>query len=281
MRQGKNTIGLLVSILFLSAGIVYAGHIYAGYRKGQQEYRSIEEEYTVKESATSSTFSEEKKPAQSIKTEEEMAEKEVWRPLVAKLPEDAPDKISVDWEGLQNRNEDIVAWILVPAVEISYPVMQAEDNEYYLHRDIDRNYLFAGSVFMDAFNSPSLFNYNTIIYGHNMRDGSMFARLKEFQQKETLDKCRYFWLLTPKADLLYEICSIHQAQTGSDTFTVRFENFISYQTWQEKMMQMSSPSTGASLDTQDRIVTLSTCTESSAVRMTVQGKLVWKSVNEL
>lgn len=281
MRQGKNAIGLLVSILFLSVGIVYAGHIYDGYRKGKQEYRAIEEEYTLKETAPSSTVTEEEKPAHPRKKEEEMAEKEVWRPLVAKLPADAPDKISVDWEGLQSRNEDIVAWILVPAVEISYPVMQADDNEYYLHRDIDRNYLFAGSVFMDAFNSPSLFNYNTIIYGHNMRDGSMFARLKEFQQKETLDKCRYFWLLTPKADLLYEICSIHNAQTGSDTFTVRFEDFISYQTWQEKMLQMSSPSTGASLDTQDRIVTLSTCTESSAIRMTVQGKLVWKSENNI
>ena len=87
-------------------------------------------------------------------------------------------------------------------------------------------YLFAGSIFMDAYNNASFYNYNTIIYGHNMRDGSMFARLKEFSNEATLRQCPYFWILTPDADYLYKICSIHQASSGSDTFTVRFADYL-------------------------------------------------------
>ena len=87
-------------------------------------------------------------------------------------------------------------------------------------------YLFAGSIFMDAYNNASFYNYNTIIYGHNMRDGSMFARLKELSNEATLRQCPYFWILTPDADYLYKICSIHQASSGSDTFTVRFADYL-------------------------------------------------------
>ena len=79
---------------------------------------------------------------------------------------------------------------------------------------------------MDAYNNASFYNYNTIIYGHNMRDGSMFARLKEFSNEATLRQCPYFWILTPDADYLYKICSIHQASSGSDTFTVRFADYL-------------------------------------------------------
>ena len=79
---------------------------------------------------------------------------------------------------------------------------------------------------MDAYNNASFYNYNTIIYGHNMRDGSMFARLKELSNEATLRQCPYFWILTPDADYLYKICSIHQASSGSDTFTVRFADYL-------------------------------------------------------
>ena len=148
-----------------------------------------------------------------------------WKPLIAPIPEDAPEKISVRWNELQQKNEDIVAWIYIPALDISYPVLQADDNEYYLHRDVNREYLYAGSIFMDAWNNPFFYNYNTIIYGHNMRDGSMFARLKDLSDPDTIKGCRYFWIFTPEADLLYEICSIHGAVAGSETFTLRFEDY--------------------------------------------------------
>ena len=87
--------------------------------------------------------------------EETMADKTVWKPLSTPLPDDAPTRIRVDWQELSEKNDDLAAWILIPAVDISYPVLQGEDNEYYLHRDINQEYLFAGSIFMDAYNNAS------------------------------------------------------------------------------------------------------------------------------
>ena len=304
-RKKEGTVFRVVSMAvpaaLITAGVMYAACIYMGYAKGRHEYRNIEDQYTTGlpghgnvlddtgsdmpdiHTADQGDGSEERDgySEDTTKTQQEgngleMGYKHFWGPLIAKLPPDAPERKQIDWTSLLERNQDVIGWISIPAVGISYPVMQAEDNDYYLHRDIDRNYLFAGSVFMDADSSPSLLRYNTIIYGHNMRDGSMFAGLKGFQDKETWNTCRYFWIQTQEADCLYEIFSIHTAAAGSDTFTIQFADYEAFELWRNRMISMSDPATGIGLKDDDRIVTLSTCTESSQVRMTVQGKLIWK-----
>ena len=205
MRKLLKIARIVASAALLLSGLGYAGYIHYGYKKGQSEYTKLMEVYTRpgKEEKQRS-----KDPYGSIseeKTRENaMPGKTIWRPLINQLPKDAPDRIEVDWEALQKKNEDLIAWILIPSVEISYPVLQGDDNEYYLHRDFNREYLYAGSIFMDKDNSPSFINYNTILYGHNMRDGSMFAGLKDFLDVGAYQLCRYFWVLTPEADLLYE-----------------------------------------------------------------------------
>lgn len=164
-----------------------------------------------------------------------------------------------------------MAWLYLPAVDLSYPVVQADDNEYYLHRSVRKEELFAGSVFMDYYNSPDLKNYNTILYGHNMRDGSMFAKLKEYKKTEMLAGCPYFWISTPAEDYLYRIFSVHAAGTQSSTYTVRFPDATSYRKWLEKMSAASEVETGAELNESETVVTLSTCTGDSAIRQVVQG----------
>ena len=305
-RKKAGTVFRIVSMAIpaamITAGVLYASYIYVGYSKGRQGYRNIEDQYTtalprhenVPDAAGSDTpdiftadqedgskendgFSED---VQQEGNGLEMGNKHFWGPLIAKLPPDAPERKQVDWASLLERSQDVIGWITIPAVGISYPVMQAEDNDYYLHRDFDRNYLFAGSIFMDADCSASMLRYNTIIYGHNMRDGSMFAKLRDFQDKETWNTCRYFWIQTPEADFLYEIFSIHTATAGSDTFTIQFADYEVLELWRNRMISMSDPATGIGLKDDDRIVTHSTCTESSQVRMTVQGKLICKRNND-
>ena len=83
----------------------------------------------------------------AIKKEEDTEPQECW-------PEDAPKQIAVDWEGLKNENDDIVAWLYLPAVDLSYPVVQADDNEYYLHRSVRKEELFAGSDFYGLLQFP-------------------------------------------------------------------------------------------------------------------------------
>ena len=299
--QGRLTgLAALAAGLCLAGGLSYAAYVYTGYAKGRTGYGRLEAEYTADEPVNKSPpllptgegaidGSGENtgngngdanegtgEDGPDKKAGGDMRGKHIWEPLVAELPADAPSKKRIDWDALLEKSGDVVGWITIPAVEISYPVMQAEDNAYYLHRDIDGEYLFAGSVFMDALNDSGLYNYNTIIYGHNMRDGSMFARLKEFQNRETLERGRYFWIQTPGADCLYRIFSVHYADAVSATFTLRFADLEEYELWQNTMLGLSAVPSDEKLSMDDRIVTLSTCTESSAVRMTVQGKLVWR-----
>ena len=281
MRKLPGVIKVLIPIFLLLSGLGYGGYVYYGYAKGRVEYAALLDDYTRPYGENKEAVPAAVLPKEDVRDETEdepMTETTIWKPLAASLPEDAPERLLVDFEELKQKNGDVKAWIHVPSVSISYPVLQSDDNDYYLHRDINRDYLYAGSVFMDADNNPAFYNYNTIIYGHNMRDGSMFAKLKDFGSKEVYDTCPYFWIFTPDADYLYEICSVHLASPGSSTFTLRFSDYEEYRHWLEEMLGKSVIQTGIKLESQDRIVTLSTCTESSSVRMTVQGKLIWKEV---
>lgn len=241
---------------FLGAGIMFYGiantaKIHSGYQKGRSEYQKAQEYYLMPVS-------------------EEENKNGMERIDAAALPADAPETSKVDWDELMKVNEDIIAWIQIPALELSYPILQGEDNDYYLHHDMHKEELFAGSIFLDAENDPDFLNYNSIIYGHNMRDGSMFAKLKDLQNKEVLKSCPYFWILTPKRNMLYQIFSVHTAVTGSETYTIQFGSAEKYAKWVENMTAQSVYSLKKYRQT-GKIVTLSTCAGNHSMRQIVQG----------
>ena len=272
-----------IPFLFLVCGIGYAIYVFKGYERGKKEYEALQKDF-LKPAAERQTEGRTGDPTEkegifpSYKEVSPGDSHPVLEDPISEMnpPADEPQRAVVDWPGLREINPDVVGWISIPAVGISYPVVQAEDNEYYLHRDFNGDYLYAGSIFMDAFCDAGFANYNTIIYGHNMRDGSMFARLKDFSDPQAIQKCRYFWVQTPDADLLYEICSVHSAVEGSETFRLLFSTYEEYTHWLMKMSNLSDPVVENPLFPGDKIVTLSTCTQSGKERMTVQGKLAWK-----
>ena len=104
-----------------------------------------------------------------------------------------------------------MGWIYVEAVpDINYPIVHGKDNETYLHRTYEKNYNFAGTIFVDYENKGDFSDCNTIVYGHNMKNGSMFAQLKKFtQDEETYKKSKYFWIFTPEKNYRYEIISAY------------------------------------------------------------------------
>ena len=273
MRNLSGFMKLLIPAVFILSGLLYALYIFWGYERGERSYEDLEDAYiSVYESEDVSSLGKKR----GLETKQQNGPMPLALPPAPPL--DAPKRKTIDWDGLKNRNEDIIGWIDIPAVEISYPLVQGDDNEFYLHRGIDKEYLFAGCLFLDSACDRELQNYNSIIYGHNMRNGSMFARLKEFLSAETVQKCPYFWIYTPGGDFLFRVVSAHTAAPGSDTFTVRFKDYKSYAAWIEKMVALSAPSCGAVAVPGDRLVTLSTCTNDSSARMVVQGKRVWAGV---
>ncbi len=248
-----------MAILCICLGIVNAAQVYYGYKKGQDEYMDLKELCIIQPKEESEL------PALN---EQEPVEEKLF------LPEDAPAWNHIDFEKLHEISGNVVAWIELPGIDASYPVMQAEDNEYYLHRDINGDYLFAGSIFMDRYNDPKLRNMNTIIYGHNMNDRSMFGKLREYRNKEFYDGCPYFWIYTDEFSYLYQIFSVHPASDGSSTFTVKFIDADSFDSWLNKMKNSSEVSNDITPNITDQIVTLSTCTGINSEKQVVQGILI-------
>lgn len=174
-------------------------------------------------------------------------------------------------------NPDIYGWINIDACDISYPIVQGRDNSYYLRRDFYKNSLNAGCIFVDYRNSKNLGeNYNTVIYGHNMNDGSMFAGIHQFESKSVFDNAKIV-ITTLDGVFTYEVFSVHVPHERSDYFNTNFASDEDFYEWVGRMRAESTYYKDISLTPQDKVLTLSTCvntTTLSAYRFAVHAKLV-------
>ena len=156
--------------------------------------------------------------------------------------------------------------------DISYPIVQGTDNDYYLHHTYKKEEVFAGSIFMDCKNSKDFSDQNTIVYGHNMKNGSMFGTLKQYKLQETIDKSPYFWIITPDEAYKYKIFAVYTANVDGDTYTLIKGPGTETIEYGESMQEKSDIDMGEHEFKQtDKMVTLSTCTGDSATRFVVQG----------
>ena len=119
------------------------------------------------------------------------------KPNVKKTKEKNP----IDFKALNKINKDIVGWIKISDTNIDYPILRAPESEqsFYLHRDYYKNYLYAGSIYMESYNQPDFSDRNTILYGHNMANGTMFADLHKFEDSDFFSKHKTFKVYTPKS----------------------------------------------------------------------------------
>mgnify|MGYP005945403765 CR=1 FL=1 len=175
----------LWTLVFLAALAVFcfSGYkligIYLDYKTGTDEYRDLQQ-YTTEITKTPET------PAPK-KTEEPQAESE---PAEPSEPEPEPlsyptePPLAVDFESLKAINLDVKGWLYIEALDISYPVVQGPDNDAYLHTTYEGTSNFAGSIFLDYQNQDDFSDGNTIVYGHNMKNLSMFGKLKQMKEQE-------------------------------------------------------------------------------------------------
>lgn len=184
-------------------------------------------------------------------------------------------------------NSDTKAFIEIPGV-LEYPVTYYSDNEYYLHRGLDKKYKYSGTLFINSDNSSDFKDDNTIIYGHNMTSGSMFGKLKKYKSKSFYKEHKYFYVYTRKTGtdpdtlkavdevLKYEIKNISVVNPDSKIYTIMFADSDSKKSYLESFHGLY----GNKLDLDKSICTLSTCTNYSRQRLCVQGSLIErKNVN--
>lgn len=183
--------------------------------------------------------------------------------------------IIVDFDALKEVNPDVFAWIYCEGTVINYPVVHGRDNQYYLHRSFDGTYRFAGTIFSDASNTPGIVDSNIILYGHHMKDGTMFADLKYWLDPDFFREHPCMWLMTPDGDYLIELFSAYTTQATSETYTIFLGPSAQFDAYLAKVARRSPVAMDATLDSDAHYVVLSTCTEATGLTRTVlHGKLV-------
>ena len=165
----------------------------------------------------------------------------------------------VAFEALKKINDEIVGWIYCPGTPINYPLLKANDNDYYLHRSYDRSYLFNGSIFVEAKNQPLFLDSNTIIYGHNMRDGSMFEALENWQDPSFYETHPYILIFTPDQDYVVMLFSGYTTSATSDSYQIFSGPGEELDAYLQSAVSQSDFSTSVELDPNAKYVMLSTC----------------------
>ena len=185
----------------------------------------------------------------------------------------------IDFATLTNQNDEIYSWIYIPNTKVNYPVCQSKTSDnFYLDHDIYKNYSFPGAIYSQSCNQTNYLDRVTLLYGHNMLDGSMFADLHKFSDANFFDKNRYFYVYTPDRKLTYEIASVF---IYDDRHIMNSFNFNEDSQFREYLDTISNPRSvtknvkeGLKLSLEDKILTLSTCLNSGQGRYLLQGVLV-------
>ena len=247
-KNRGSLIVLLLLVIILCTAVQLFGE-FQNYSNSEQNYDEVKEQAVAQRKEDESKKDEEKEKNTSFMyKDKEEQQKQV--------------PIAVDFGTVKNRKEGehVIGWLYVEAVGISYPILQGSSNQQYLRKNLDGEYDICGSVFMDAENSSDFTDPNTIIFGHNMADGSMFGRLKEFSLDNALQTSPYVWVITEQQEYCYRIFSVQVAEVTDECYTLFSGRGDKFADFLRRMRQNSMEDTGEFVfsDT-DSILTLSTC----------------------
>ena len=235
----------LVLLLMLTAVFLFSGWKLAGelihYQQGTGSYDALSQ-YVSFDTTPPSTLP----PASGDTAPTEP------KPDVSRWPQ-------VDFEALRQVNPDVIGWIYIPDTNINYPIVQGQDNDHYLHYLFDGTKNRAGSIFMDYRCDPYFFDQHTIIYGHHLKNKTMFSRLMRYKKQSFYDAHTEILLVTPDAYYALRVFSGYIANNRSSAWNLHMEE-EEFALWLEEIRQKSCFRTDYAPDPGDAVITLSTCT---------------------
>lgn len=196
---------------------------------------------------------------------------------VSELPEEDVQKLmNLSLEKLREANEDVLGWICIPDSEINYPLLRVRDNNEYLRRAWDGSDNNVGCIFLECRNSHDFSDFNTIIYGHYMKNGTMFGSLHSYKEQEYADSHSCVYIVTDEGVRRYEVFAAYEADVVSDTYRLYFEDETQKNRVLDYYVESSVMKRGAVPTVEDYILTLSTCmgTGNYDTRWVVQAVLI-------
>ncbi|MDO5556653.1 MAG: class B sortase [Clostridia bacterium] len=182
----------------------------------------------------------------------------------------------IDFEQLKATNSDTVAWIKVNGTDIEYPVVKKNDNDFYLTHSFDKSLNGAGWVFADYRNKIDGTDRNIIVYGHNRRDGSMFATLKNILNKSWYEnqENRKVIFITEQGQFEYQVFAVYQIEKDNYDTTINFNLDEEFMNYIENAKNRSVYDFNVDVNSADSILTLSTCANDNKYRVVLHSKLV-------
>lgn len=273
----------IASMAFLVAAIVCTVVACAGKAKqedAEDQYESLAEQTTkvvVEETPEPSTESSEGSEASEEEPEEEVDPLKALEDMGIPVPEK-----QVDFDNLQETvNKDIYAWIYIPDTAVDYPILQhPTDNTYYLNYNLDGSRGYPGCIYTEDYNAKDFTDPVTVVYGHNMKDGSMFAGLHKYADSEYMESHPYVYIYTPDSLLVYEMFTAHET---TDEHILYAHNWFEEKSILEDYIKDISDARimgsvlreDVEVDGDDCILTLSTCISTKPNnRFVVQGVLL-------
>ncbi len=169
--------------------------------------------------------------------------------------------IDVDFTELKASNNDTIGWIQVGGTNINYPIVQTDNNDYYLTHTFNKSFNSAGWVFMDYRNDPANFAHNTIIYAHGRYDNTMFGSLRNILSSGWLNNPSNYVikLSTETENTLWQVFSVYRIPTTNDYIQTQFGSDEQFQNFANLLLERSSYNFGTTVSATDKILTLSTC----------------------
>ena len=176
---------------------------------------------------------------------------------VRKLPEWAGRKI--DWDKLHRINPDAIAWIVVPGTKIDYPVLHCKKWNEYLYKDYKGESSKPGSIFIQSETDKDFSDFHTIIFGHNMRNKSMFGSLHSYEDGSFWKKHRKIYIYQPGKAIRYRVFAAYDCKDGSETYRTEYKDDKAKEGWLSMIRKSSYFTAEDVVDITDHVLTLSTC----------------------
>lgn len=183
-------------------------------------------------------------------------------------------KNPINFEKLEKQNEDTVAWIKIDGTNINYPVVQSSNNDYYLHRDFNKEYSTCGWIFMDYKNTETMIDKNTVLYGHNIKSGIMFSELKRILNKQLGQDDIKIEIYTPTERLDYYVFSSYLKEPDDYAIKSNIVKESDQEKYINEMIKRSKNNYKWGPDKTDKLLTLSTCDNSGQNRILVHAVYV-------
>lgn len=179
----------------------------------------------------------------------------------------------INFEELQKINDEVIGWIRIQNTDIDYPIVQTQDNEYYLHKDINKKYSTCGWIFMDYKNTNNFIDKNTVLYGHNIKSGLMFYDLQKILDNK-LGNNITIEIFTPNEKLEYRVYSCYMEAPEDYATKSNLVEETAVQDYIKEMLDRSQIAYNIVPDKTDKLITLSTCDSSGKNRIIVHGVYV-------